>query len=168
MNVIHKPNVGILIQDISLKWGMSRSDIRKVLNRQFEEVNNVHKISDYLPESDDITERKDIYYKTLTEDLWFALIYDAADLLKEFELHEGGSFIVDTLLINFTDSVSNLRSSLLNSNIQFISINGSEENILIPDLLTHFASAEEMGGHGKHVAYIYCSENIHHLLEEAL
>lgn len=132
----------------------------------YEEINDTFDLSAFIPESDPIITKKDIYNRTFDPALWFVLIYDDQEEFKAFELHEGINFAVQDCQIDFSDDIFFIKNKLIELGYDLHSLDGSEENILVSAIKTNFASSNEMGGDGKELSYVYCAENIDHLLEE--
>ena len=164
MKIIHKPSVGIELAGKLVLWGTTRQNLQEILGAPSEAINVVHNISKYLPDSEDIIERKDIYEKYLSQDISFATIYDKDDLFSEFELHGADQITVADIDINFKVAVADLVTELKMKGYDLTELEGSDENILINSLLTNFASSQYLGGDGDFVRYVYCSQNIDHLL----
>ena len=167
MEIVHKPTAGIELDGQLLAWGTDRHDLRKTLDEPFREINLVHEIGGYLPDFDDLVERKDVYRNYRGQGISFTLIYDKDDIFSEFELHEGEELLVNDVKIDFRKNIFDFVTELGKKGYQPIEVEGSDENILIGSLLTNFASSDHAGGNGKQIAYVYCSVNIDHLLEDA-
>lgn len=167
MEIVHKPTVGIELDGHLLTWGTERHDLRNALNEPFKEINLVQKIGGYLPDLDDLVVRKDVYRNYRDRGISFTLIYDKDDIFSEFELQEGETLLVGDVKLDFRKNVFDLVAELERKGYHPVELEGSDENILISSLLTNFASSDHLGGNGKQVAYIYCSVNIDHLLEDA-
>ena len=164
MKIIHKPSVGIELDGKLVPWGTKRQDLQELWGSPSEAINVVHNISQYLPDAEDIIERKDIYQNYLNKDVSFAAVYNKADIFSEFELHEADQIKVADIDISFKVAITDLVSELKKKGYDLTELEGSDENILINSLLTNFASSRYLGGDGDLVRYVYCSGNIDHLL----
>ena len=166
MKIIHKPNLGIELAGKLVPWGTTRRDLQELWGSPSEAMNVVHNISNYLPNAEDIIERKDIYQNYLNKNISFAAVYDKDDIFAEFELHQADQITVADLDISFKLTVPDLVSELKKRGYDLTELEGSDENILINSLLTNFASSQQLGGDGHLVRYVYCSRSIDHLLED--
>lgn len=166
MKIIHKPTVGIELAGKLVPWGTTRQDLQELWGAPSEAMNVVHNISKYLPDAEDIIERKDIYQNYLNQGISFAAVYDKDDIFSEFELHEADQITVADIDISFKVAVPDLVNELEKKGYDLTELEGSDENILINSLLTNFASSQYLGGDGDFVRYVYCSGNIDHLLED--
>ena len=142
---------------------MPRQEVRSKLNEKYEEQNQVISVKEFLPESEDIISRKDIYRNFKRSNLWMVFIYDENDKLTQFEMHSGEGVSIKKLNLYFNEHIDEAIKRLKNLNINHIYL--SPEEIFIPDLKTVFASADHMGGDGKEIEYIYFSQKIDHLEE---
>ncbi len=164
MKIIHKPSVGIELDGKLVPWGATRQDLQELWGSPSEAINVVHNISKYLPDAEDIIERKDIYENYLNQDVSFTAVYDKDDIFMEFELHEADQIKVADIDISFKVAIPDIVNELKKRGYDLTELEGSDENILINSLLTNFASSQYLGGDGDQVRYVYCSRNIDHLL----
>ena len=164
MKIIHKPSVGIELDGKLVPWGATRQDLQELWGSPSEAINVVHNISKYLPDAEDIIERKDIYENYLNQDVSFTAVYDKDDIFMEFELHEADQIKVADIDISFKVAIPDLVNELRKKGYDLTELEGSDQNILINSLLTNFASSQYLGGDGVQVRYVYCSGNIDHLL----
>ena len=164
MKIVYKPSVGIELAGKLAPWGTARQDLQALWGAPSKAMNVVHNISKYLPDAEDILERKDIYEKYLNQDISFAAVYDKDDIFSEFELHEADQITVADIDISFKVAVPDIVNKLKMKGYDLTALEGSDENILINSLLTNFASSRYLGGDEDLVSYVYCSQNIDHLL----
>ena len=161
MSIEHKVDRGLQIFETEILWNMSRQEVRSKLNEKYEEHNQVISVKKFLPDSEDIISRKDIYSNFKGSKSWIVFIYNENDQLTEFEMHSGEGVSIKNLNLSFNEHIDVAKKRLKDLKINHIFL--FPEEILIPEFKTLFASAEHMGGDGKKIQYIYCSQKIDHL-----
>lgn len=161
MVIEHLPDIGIVIDTVELRWGFSREKNRQLLNCDFEATDEQFDIGAAEP----LIVKKDNYRFTLKSELWFVLIYDEKDTLQEFELHSANSFHVKNTSFLFLDSITAVRQKLSNLGLSIQALENTADNVLVASIKTNFASAKAMGGEGDALGYIYCANNIEHLMD---
>lgn len=156
VTIAYKPNSGFFYEEAFIPWGTTRKKVRETLQEEYE-------ISDHSFEG--IVSRRDIYRNLKGQQVFLFLNYDSNECFSELEIHEGVELTIFDKTINFKmqfwDAVDSLGQISPNQKV----IDDGEA--LFIDLKLNLCSAASMGGDDENnqLAYIYCAQNIRHLLE---
>lgn len=165
ITLTYQPDKSISFGDVLLSWGSGRTQIRKLLNDNFEISDQVIDLSQYNNGdiSYNILQRRDIYRNFQGHDNFFSINFDNEDKLHEIEIHYGFDINIYGKIINFSMDIETV-VELLN-NISGDKKLLSDGEYLFQDLKLAVASRDAMGGDGKELAYFYCSKDVTHLTD---
>ena len=163
----YTPDTGFTLGDRSINWGMSREEVRGILQAEFEESNTTTDMSFLYGGShvNDIEQRQDIYQDYGEGENNFVLGYDEQDSLTDLEIHYGADIQVKGKKINFDLSFEEAVGDLKTVSSDFEEM--AEGEYLFRDLKISVMDEEMMGGEGNKLGYFYCSNDISHFEGDA-
>lgn len=150
----------IKFENVVISFNEHRGIVRKKLNRDYEEVNEIIEFGEGVEYLD---MRRDIYGGQSSSELYFFLNYDKSDLLVEVEVHQCESIKVLDVSFDFEDELDLVALKL--SKYSQVAIL-SEGEILFKDLKMVLSDKRKMGGEGNSIGYFYCSIDVSHLVSE--
>jgi len=160
LKLIYKPNIGVIINELALNWGIKRETVRKMLN-------NAHKAHDHIvaqPGEFDVSQRRDIYNDFYYgRQFFFFLNYDDNSCLMEVEVHLGVDIIIDNVTLTFEKRLSDIIEELKSVSPSIIKLRDGD--YFFKDLKITIADSKAMGGEGSDLSYFYCSANVDHLID---
>jgi hypothetical protein len=165
ITITYQPDKSISFGDVLLSWGKERSQIRKLLNDNFEISDTVIDLSPYNfgDTSQKIIQRRDIYRNFQGHDNFFFVNFDNEDKFRDIEIHHGLEININGKVINFSMDIDKVAELL--DNISDGKKILSDGEYFFKDLKLTIASSEAMGGDGHNLAYFYCSKDVTHLTD---
>ena len=162
--ITYQPDKCFSIDQIKLVWETERKQTRSLLNSFYEIDDKVIDVSEKYEgdKSNIIIQRRDIYKNYNGGTNLFFLNFDAADKLQELEIHYGLEINIQSIVINFTQTIEEVVQCLKLISIHIVKM--SEGEYFFPELKLAVASSHALGGEGKDLAYFYCCKNQNHLL----
>jgi hypothetical protein len=151
MSVIFKyqPNAGIVFGGNSIPWNASKKNVRGALGGRFE-VQTEWGLN------------RDIYKEIDGQPLFVFIDYDEQDRFVELEVHSGISFEVNGQTLDFDQSFGQAVHHI--NSISTDMVRNREGEVLFKDLKLNLCSGRVMGSDNDLLSYIYCSNNIEHLV----
>lgn len=162
--VNYSPEVGVLINEVKLPWGIKRAEVIKLINGKFEGKNSVIDMSPYNDGSNDfdIHQRRDVFQEIDGNECLIFFNYDKQDLLRDIEVHGGAMFIIEDVKIGFENDFDLIIDELIKKYEQPKEVD--YQTFLFEKIKMVVSSDEAMGGVGNSVAYLYVSNDVSHLL----
>jgi hypothetical protein len=150
------PDSGIMFGDSFIPWGMTRENVRVILQ-------GVYEINDKV--FDGTIYRRDVYTRIFGTPLFLFLNYDGNNQFSEVEMHSGINLSVAGHLVNFDMQFQEAVELLYKVSTDNRLIDRSE--VLFIDLKLTLCSAAKMGGDKEDdlLSYMYCAKDITHLLD---
>lgn len=166
MEIQYHPGIGFNVKDAVLTWGMQRKQVREALQNDFKEDDSIFDFSDYADDATDeapLIQKRDIYHDLINPGDMVFLSYDEADVLSEFEYHDGISLSMVGYQLRSGQPVRQIADWF---QARGYSVKENEPgNFFVPELKLTFASAASMGGNGNGLAYFYAASDVSHLMD---
>lgn len=157
MTVHYLPINKIIIDDVSLEFGESRSSVRQKLKYDHTEQNQVF---NFDSSRETIYQRRDIYDIFDGSENFFFMGYDKNDFLCDIEVHRCDKIKVLSSVFDFNTELDNIASQLERYSP---SIKQDKGEYFFKELKLVIVDKMEMGDEGTTLGYFYCASDISHL-----